>query len=246
MGSFICLIQIDLFHFNKWISIQISNLSAQRNDRENSVFPYGIICKKGTRGDTVFRSRKKTIDYFERKIRKDLHDLSITVFKEQQKIAEEFNSRGILASGMTGKAILDMIIENYLSSCERTLNLIEQLQKERKIKIKDRLLNLIGDMYIHYYTNSFYKSIEDVYRKNYNRYVGEEMGKNTTNEVLINNIGNQLDFIIKDKIKDIQTYNSLEKEEPSVKVARNIGITSIVITTLLTILNIYFTVFYQK
>lgn len=195
----------------------------------------------------MFRSKKKvkTLDYFERKIRKDLHDLSITVFKEQQKIAEEYSSRGILASGMTGKAILDMIVEYYLFSSERTLNLIEQFQKERKIIIKDRLLDLIGDIYIHYYTNSFYKNIEDVYRNNYNRYVGEELRKNTTNEVLINNIANKLDFIIKDKIKDIQTYNSIEKEEPSVKVARNIGITSIVITTLLTILNIYFTVFYQ-
>ena len=60
--------------------------------------------------------------------------------------------------------------------------------------------------------------IERLLHNNYNRYVGEELRKNTTNEVLINNIANKLDFIIKDKIKDIQTYNSIEKEEPSVKV----------------------------
>ena len=83
---------------------------------EKILYFHMVFFSKGTRGDTVFRSKKKVkiLDYFERKIRKDLHDLSINVFKEQQNIAEEYSSRGILASGMTGKAILDMIVEHYL------------------------------------------------------------------------------------------------------------------------------------
>jgi len=82
-------------------------------------------------------------DYFNRKVHSVLGNLDISIYKAQQKIAEEHNERGVLSSGMTAGAILKMINENIHGSCKEALVLIDLFQKEKNITLVKYILCLI-------------------------------------------------------------------------------------------------------
>lgn len=188
---------------------------------------------------------KVIMDYFERKIRNTLNELDSTIYKEQQRIVEEQNARGLLSSGMTAGAILQMINDKNISSCEKTIELIEFFQAEGNIILNDKQLDEIAELYTSYYTENYMNEIEKVYFTSIRRYIGGDVGRNIANNTIVENTPKAIQRFINEKISDIKTFNKISKDEPSVKVAKRAQLISIISLTITAIIG-YFSVFYGK
>jgi hypothetical protein len=193
------------------------------------------------------KKQDKTItDYFERRVLSTLNDLDVVIYKEQQKIAEEYSAKGMLQSGMVASAILRMINDKKLSSCKEALNMIDLFQTERNITIPNEQLDIICDIYASHYNSSFLNNIEHVFFENVRRYIGEEMANSIGSDVIINNTPNQIIRLVNDKINDIKVHNKIQRDEPSVIIARRgnkITLLSLIVSVVIGIATLYFTFF---
>lgn len=192
--------------------------------------------------DTIIR------DYFNRKVRSILNDLAPIVYQEQQKIAEEHNSRGVLSSGMVAGAILEMIRENILNSCREALKLIDLFQREKNVEFTDDQLNIIKEIYQSYYNDCFLSMIEKVYFANVKRYIGEEMAKSIASQIITNNTTNMIFNLVNDKVEDIKVHNLVQRDEPSVEYAKkaySLSIFALIIPSVIGIAAIIFSIIYR-
>ncbi|MGM0922858.1 MAG: hypothetical protein ACQEWW_16865 [Bacillota bacterium] len=207
----------------------------------------GLINRYGLGIDMFNNKRnKRIIEFFERNVRNSVSELDSIIFKEHQKVVEELNSRGVLASGMTASAILKMLEENIIDSCENALSLIDTFQNKNKLKIKEHDLNDLSELYTSSYISCYLDKIEKVYYVSMERYVGKESAINISNQVVINHITNKISKIVRNKIEDIKIYNKLQQEDPSVRIAKKNTIKTIFITLIVATATIYFNVFFNK
>lgn len=191
------------------------------------------------------KHNKVIVGYFERNVRQSISELDPIIYREHQKIVEEMNSRGLLASGMTAPSILKILQENVITSCENSLSLIETFQIKNKLTVKEKELKILSEIYTSSYISFYLDKTENVY-ESMKRYLGEESAINNTNQILINSVTNRIQNLVENKIEDIKIYNKVQQEDTSVKTARRNTIKTIIFTLLVAIATIYFNVFYNK
>ncbi|MEK5173214.1 hypothetical protein NST63_08475 [Heyndrickxia sp. FSL W8-0496] len=166
-------------------------------------------------------SEKEIDKYFSRKINNSLNELSTEIFFEMRRVTEEASSRGMMQSGMFIVNLLDTITNNTINSCKEKLQLIDEFQEYMRITLSTDQLNNIENKFIDSYTSFFMQMVEIEYKNEISKILGDLESINMTSEAKINNSFNKIRALIIDKVEDVRVKNKLQKEEPSVRLAKN-------------------------